>query len=797
MISPLEQYRVFENPSSWIYFAGEQVDSPAELWHGKGVEDMGFKIEGMDAKTVGAKLQELYGPDKFEEVLRKYVNDIYPAEGNPDIKEQLITDPAEKYKTLFNHQNGIYAAFTKAIEKLQDAHDDAIESIKRVTREALDALHVEVKAARKAVDKTPKPDEVPAYAKDRMSQVPILGPINDGKLAVPILTPFLSSVNIPILSPALHSFEYVEYEQAREETQGKFQEYLNAVFDAFMTPEAYEDDLGERLRAGMLLQTKGKINFLFSEGKASKETLTALHQELEGRLNEYASLDGKAGNLSLEDLGILNAQTPPLDEKLINIVDAGNPENILKALEKRHALSPQDWVEATLMTTNEMIAEAVRNGNRQGLIDGVNAYGQKNKPGFTPIIDFEEATNYFSKIMSTRALAGVQETMDAMQGFNEAINGERAGLLDDVAPALKGMVVNERDKLLDGTSIPVPGSYDETIVEFMQKNSREEREEILKDPEKQQRLFEAIRVIEEDYAKYYGKQASDLPKNASELKTARDPSKPTGHDILARTKAVMTLAGEARWITENFDRDLKDLGLKKGLDETEIIRRGGEDVYQPNVTFRDVNKLYHVGYTSIAARSGFTFKDMGLSALKVWGGVTALANVANSLKEAHGIKHWDKAVEAAISNPFIYMGLGTVYGVNRYRENPKVTRVLTGSPGEKAEIVTHVKLRSLSKKLGMQRLEDFITTESEWNAMRHLKPKQVEQLIETTKTRNPNHPRITKEDLRELVPPEYWVHLPDSTPDGGNDTRRFYFYSKFLTSETNIDQLREHCISWL
>ncbi|MFH0820493.1 MAG: hypothetical protein V1908_01835, partial [Candidatus Peregrinibacteria bacterium] len=366
-------------------------------------------------------------------------------------------------------------------------------------------------------------------------------------------------------------------------------------------------------------------------------------------------------------------------------------------------------------------------------------------------------------------------------------------ILDSVNhPILKTMVFRERERLLRGETTAV-NDWDKAVVEFVKHDDRGDREDMLKDPDFRERLFSSIQLILRDYPDWFRDNSRNLPKR---LTTSNTAGKPTSHDRLARAKTLIMLAEEAKWVVENYAKELKSENLVEKLEAAKQDRRSRDARISPDTNFKDVNTVVDNRYQTIAARGGFTGKEMGLSVLKFVATISAGVNVMNSFRDS-GWKHLDQGIDAAIKNPLIYANIGIVYGINRYREDPRVAQLATVSPGRRIEIMTHVSLDSLARKYGKDWVQSFIATPPEWEAMRHIKPKDARKLVEKANERARKNkgqkPMIKKTDLEGKIPANIFGQLPDE----GNDLKRFAFYSKFLTSESiDITQLHEHCRRW-
>lgn len=562
------------------------------------------------------------------------------------------------------------------------------------------------------------------------------------------------------------------------------------MLDAYMTEDLKDSDLGDALKEGLNAKFRGKIDFLFEEGKASKETIEALKTEFLKRLSEYAKIDGKTGTISRVDAEVMwraAAEVLKREQSMIDLISKGSDSAVKKALETRAEMDPEAWIKAVTMTGEAMIENAIESGNEQGFVNAITTLAKKPAGSF----DFDEASNLFLNQLTLRASTGAKNAIDFLEHSNRELNRGNP-ILERIEPrAFSTLVFSERNMLLERTTIP-KSEYDKAVVEFMSTN-REGRDEMLEDPKKRRVLFEAIKVIKEDYEialEEYG----DVPERITS-NFGHPNKKLTQYDKMARLRALIMIAKETEWIVKNLSKapeyqkayQKKAEGESKSMEEelkkTTVKRRTEEGgLYVPNLDFENIHTVYKTGYVSIAARNGFNGKDLALSTAKGIAGFTVAINIMNAIKNKGGL----------LSNPYIFSGAAIFYGIKKYQENPEVGDYFSATPGKRANLETNMRLRSLAKKTGRRRLKNFIAKESEWKAMEDLDADEIKTLIGESTERYAPHPVITKADLKPFIAKEAWVHLPEE----GFERERFMFYTKFLAGNKNIHILKEECQKW-
>jgi len=158
----------------------------------------------------------------------------------------------------------------------------------------------------------------------------------------------------------------------------------------------------------------------------------------------------------------------------------------------------------------------------------------------------------------------------------------------------------------------------------------------------------------------------------------------------------------------------------------------------------------------------------------------------------------DKQLGALLKNPYLYAGVGAIYGINKYQQNPDVKKYLFEDAGGKERITAHLGLTGLAKKTGRDPVLRFICNGNEFRAMHELMqdPKKgvslLKKLREKALKQNPQRPVLTKNDLKDNLSENIWSQLPTRE----NDRMRYLFYEKFLSSPRNIRQLQNDCMQW-
>ena len=778
MIQTKEHYRQFQKQFLVFMTKNAEAVSPAETDESQITPEISEKnilviTPEMSKEEIYHQFYEHYGPEKkHRQNMNNYVQSLM-SDTFSDYKKVLIDRSVERYKKDFKI----------ALKQLSDTQERTARHCKKAIRKVKNSAKQERKYLAQKINLAKEAKNEEPEISDSFHLPKKMRPLTDNELDAIERRSDHGPTEPEYAKGVTYTKEYLKYNKASENTQDEFKEYTQALCEKYMTNHAFESDLGQIFIQGITAEIEAKIDFQFKESKASAENLKAIKSNLEKRFKGYANLDKRGGMIDLYDLEILlemqagEARKTDL-MKMVN--EAGSDKDI--NIQKMEALimeDPEAWNKSVTVTAETMIEDVIRNGNEQALIDKVQKY-----PAGKTIDNFEDAQTFFLNLMSLRAMGGVKEAMQTLKDFNKVLNGERINFLDEVPKSLQQMVVWEREMLLNGRTIP-EDDYGKAIVEFMS-TDRKTREERLSSDGTRETLFMAIKIAQNDYVKHFKKTYRSLPRKTEQLTSISgdDPSKTTSHDRAARIQAIITLANEAEWIINNFSKTEKykneEITLTDELKNTEIVRRGSKDYYIPDVNFRDVKKLYKTGYVSVASRGGFNGRDLALNGVKVLASLTVVFNAMNAIRNKSGL----------FNNPFMYAGLAAAYGIDKYQKNPEVSRIFKANEAEREGIITRVHLNSLNNKAPS--LKSFVNTSSEWEAMKHLKSRQIKKILKKARKRYAPSPTITKEDLKDIMPTGVWLNLPDK----GNERDRFLFYEKFLTANQNILMLKKNCEYW-
>jgi hypothetical protein len=402
--------------------------------------------------------------------------------------------------------------------------------------------------------------------------------------------------------------------------------------------------------------------------------------------------------------------------------------------------------------------------------------------GKKPAESFAEASKEFKELLKNDVKGGAKPVVERIRDFNNAVSAGMMNLLDNVSPAqLRPLVETERQWLLSGRTTP-ENDRDLMVVEFM-RATRAERERMLAEPRTREKLFIAIESVKTHYSAYYNKEFKNLRNSREkEMLGKKDVANPNRFNLAARCQALIILAQEAEWVSTQLYKKTGD-ELQAASDK--IGSR--KNPYQPRLDFKGGEKP-PARYVSAVAAGGFNARDLGLDLVQAIAGIMVVANAFRAWKENDPL------------NPYLIGGIAAIYGVGKYKENPRMARMLTAGPGEQAEISAQGQLNEISKQMSSQSIKNFIQSDSEWKIMEGLDQRTVKKLLDAAKKR-PGKPKITKADLRSVEVPEFdALTVPE-----GNENARYHFYEKFMLTVSKLsggdravalEQLREHARTW-
>jgi len=737
-----------------------------------------------DILKLAENIFKKHNPDKFEEMLKKSLGKY--------TNERKIAIAKRHYQVFFTKAT---AQFYRQTENrrmhLEDARDILLDKAKKSRQN----LMLNIQASINAKTSAPTLKNVTPPASKRQFSIPIVGPI-------------LNKVNIPIIGIIQNSAKYREYKEFQYQTEKRFGKFINAMNQKYLESKQHDAELTERgveqysnlkdqFKTGLSSYLKERLQYIFENSKNAEELRKDLQNLRDELRNIYTNNDkNNDGILDVKELSILKKNA----EKHINIIKLINSseddDELYQKLKKQNFFNPESWKQATRMLTIDFINDVRQNGNNERFIKAV-----KKLTGTKKEIDFDDASELYKAHILKLSGSGVQKVIKTARLMNKEVNGERADMqnLSDIRPKSIHILVRRQRELILTREIEPRSIDDKSVAEFMSTNLAG-RMRFLNNTIKRQALFQSIKNIKRHYPRLYNSRyRSSLPKKVSQLTTrSKHPDKPTAHDRIARMLAMITLANEAEWVIKNLD---KTNNFTNELENTTAEKTSPK----LNMHYRWRHTLYKTGYVSRAVRGGFNARDLGIGALKLWAGATMFFNFMNARKAEEG---WLKGLANVISNPY-FLGAGaTIYGLNKYQQNPAYRRYLFQDAGGQETISTHTALSSLSNKkissgeiVGKSRITRFINNGGEYNAMQSLMKNPtsgantVKNLLQKARDKarrsKQKYPVLTKEELKDKLGSTAYNQLP-----AGNDRVRFLFYEKFLTSKRNIRELKANCNSW-
>ncbi len=545
-------------------------------------------------------------------------------------------------------------------------------------------------------------------------------------------------------------------------------------------------DLSDDFQAGMVEYVEAQLDFILNNSQDAETLKARLEGLREETVERYRQIAKENGFIDLAALRELKRQAGAFVDLTRVVNSGGNEEEIIKKIEGMDFLGRDHWAKTSRMWANEMVETVRANGTDQAFIETIQKISGKAEP-----MTFGQAADTFMDLVEERAKVGIRETLQIAREVNMAANGRHAEILkleEGIPDSIRPMVDVERVKLINRITIP-KNVDDRLLVDFI-REEREGRDKILSSSVQRLALFQAVKnVLAREQDQSWSQKIRSLPKKTSELTTGRHPEKPTGHDEIARFLALIVMAKEAEATFESLDRvkEYQGQNLLAGYEEMEAEKK------LPNVDmrFRDINKLYSTRYVSEVSRAGFNGKSIGLGLLALWLGATALVNAKKA-----GLKGLHK-------NPFFLGAAAGLYGLKKYKENPEFKNYFSENAGGQERIVEQTTLNSLARKVGRDRLIEFITDGDEFAALESLTKEDPKEAVaklkavrEKAKKRYGPLPIVTKEDLKGVVEDKVQIQLAES----GNLTRertRYLFYEAFMGQPRNIRELKENCQKWL
>ncbi len=754
-----QNHRQSDSASRFIYMAGPEkmnLSTAQKTFEADFLKDLKIpKDAGGIQDFIDNQLDTKYGPDAYATAIRKIIKPYITK--NTDLLERTVNEAKNRYETVYK---ALKVKLAEILKKGAIKHGEVVNGIKEATKSKLSTV-LTLAQKGNVVDRL-------AHRLDT--------------------TPKIRGYQVLTLVYALN------------------EQYINSKIGTLKPNERRRyHQISSKFIKGMEFYATEQVKYIRRLEKDPKKR-SELYKKLAKNLQEqYKRLANRDGIIDYPELKKMNK----VAKKRIHLVRLLNQskslDDVLKIIEAKSILRPREFQEAIYIIGHNIINAARQNRSEGNLIEFAEKKVSKKN------LSFQQAVIEVRHLIRQKAYTGAKQGIQFIQQLNKAVNKKRAEIIEnnEVSPAsIKGMILRERRQLLSGRMMPV-SARDKIVVKFMRANRGKRIRMIKSDlalmaasertgvPLKNS-LFQAIQDIDKHYLRIYNNNYKQrVPKEIQQLKTRKNPGKPTGHDKIARLLALRTLAKEAKWIIKNYNNhpDLKKEGIAKKLDA--ITARP----FIPKVflLFRDPKKLYGTSYASLAARNGFTGKELLLTTAKVVGGLTILMNFMNYRRE-HGLVDGTMKL---VTNPYMYAAGGLIYGVNRYRESPKVANYFNHTGGGQERLWTHSGLIGLTRKVKKEKVIKFVSNENEFNIMHYLMQnpihgsQQITALLRKVNQRagkNKSKPKITKEDLSKLISKQTLVDL---LPDNTNDEMRYLFYAKFLTNkDRDTIALQNHIKTW-
>ena len=727
MIKMTENYRDF-NKSLLIY--NEAETSKAEIMEGF-EESKDTAVDNYDPKKADEAwntIEKNHGKSKYQETISNYVDGIIDGNEEFKIKDLLIKESTSRYGLTYGH---IKVNFNISTGTAKSDYESAYEDILDKTKSELNALKNAIK------NNLENKEDYKEKSEDLESKTNI------------------SEWNAKRILSKLIDHKHETY--CNLEWQKLNLNKKNA--------KKYKS-LSGKLQDGMTMFAKDKLSNLSERKELNSENIKLLEAKIEEKYKTISNIDNKSGMISLSDL---NNQ----DMDVINSEEGSDG-----ILEISYLSNYEEW-KSQCSTMAKSMVEMISDKNLEGkFIETAKKHALENKETMK-IDDYREAKMYFDITMDRKTFDGPKEYHKFMKYFNEGINEGRI-LNENIEPAGLGQLVQrEYNFLRNGTTIAENDS-DRLVIKFSTANN-EERKQILQT--QKNKLFKGIKNIQEHYGEYFTEKGTNIEEGS--VRYSKNPSKPSGHDKIARSKALIWIANDAEWMVNNHGEkiDVKvDESYAKGLN------------FDYNLAQTDTR------YRSSITRNGFNARDFAIGGVKALASITVLMNILNSISEG---KNWEERIEKIISNPFIIGGAGVAYGAHTLQKHPEYQNFIGASEKGRFKMKTIRALREIdgkTKKFGKNQedIKSFVGSDEEFNAINKLSKDDIKSLIEKANENKKEKKGRYKGKYAEISQEMIKETLKDKAPKIGlkNNHTRFLFYKKLLSGgdeKPNNTQLKNVC----
>ena len=759
-------------------------------------------VKGLSKKTpeeirvlVEGQFHERYSTDAFRDYLEKNL----PTSISAETKERLLKETLQQYEWEYRQAMAqFYRSFEQRIIECGDLEDEARTATKKALKSLAEAIEKD-QALKKA---TPEIGETVPKAE----RSTILG---KWPYSVPIFGHLLENYDIPIISRLVDKGDYVKYMDFRKKMGEVFvDEFLPALNETYLNLDRLKPklnnnqvdeykDLSELFQDSMEGMVQGQLAYIFETVKTPDDLSKKLEDLRDVIKGEYDRRSGPDEIMDWEDLMKIKAEIAPIWDVMAMMRNGESEEEIKNKLKGTLELHREAWELAAGNLTEEIIAATENNSLETSFIEAVKKDSKKPEN-----LDFSRAKEEFRAKMSIMGKAGVTEALKFARDFYKNVFGDLAEIqsLGEYPASIRSLASVERSNLLNRVTYS-ENIDDIKLINFMSATP-DQRQKLLENPTERLAVLQAVKnVLARPNDKNWDeweKKAKKLPEKG-EKKGSSKPGEFNENNQIAQYIALISLANEADWTIRNMDK-MEDNKGQNLLVEYKATKK--DPVLAPPFKFKDTRKPYPMRYTTVAESHGFTLENMAMRGAQAWAVGTIFFNFMNSRKGKGPLK-WiteiDQIATKMAKNPYVLGSAGLLYGLHKYKEDPRYKGYFSETRGGQERINQFSGLRSLAKK-DTKALQDFILNADEFKAMESMfkeNPKQginnIKKITEKASKRHAPYPMITKNDLKDSVDQAAWYELPDR----GNEHMRYLFYSKFLTSEVNIGQLRQNCLEWL
>jgi hypothetical protein len=538
---------------------------------------------------------------------------------------------------------------------------------------------------------------------------------------------------------------------------------------------------------------KGRLETVFRRFGQTKDA-GILKTDLESIRDDitatYKSLASPEGFINLDSLGATAKMASRCVDfsKMLN--SPASKEEMLKIMDARDFFARKESIVAAGGIAESIIRKVRNDGAEKKFIEAVNSEIKSEKEA----TDFDEACELFDRELKTQTQLSFRKGFDLAEKVSQKVFGAdvEAKGLDTLSPAFQEMVGKER-KIFLSPEARLGNVDDIRLRDFMQLNTREQREGYLANPTKSATLFKSINtIIGREEGKEDQEWKGKFPKKGEKIITGFDYGHPTTYNLLARHLAVVGLAKEAKTLIENLDSTDAFNGMN--LKERLVAAKPDENPAPSDYKFKDNFVQPRARYVSEVERAGFNRRDIGFAVLQAWGAITFFLNAKNAWS---GWGKIDETLAKMAQNPFIYLGGGAVLGPHSLRKDPESLGYLTQSKGGQERILEHWRFRSISEEVGYTSFKNFVTNNA--GAMRDLVGKDPQRTLIKEALANaekrPGKPVLLNTDFEKNRDKKKEGLKPIIvTPQ---DRIRYLFYKKFLMDpKVNLEQLLKNCQEW-